>query len=283
MLAAVATFACMDALLKIFSQHYPPLQVAALRGVASLPFLVAPLLVTGRLHELKPQRFWMHLLRGVLMVVVTTGFTYAVRVLSLADAYSIFLAAPLIVTALSAPLLNERVGWRNWLVIIVGLVGVVTMLRPSASHLVTFGALAALLSAFAYALGALAWRVVTRRDSTTCIVFWTIGVMTVCTALLAAPHWVALQTDHWGLLAAMGMLGAVGQALLTEAFRAAPPSVVAPFEYTALLWGIVIDWVVWNALPGARVLLGGGIVIASGLYLIWREGNGTAVIDSPHT
>src|SRR5262249_5999327 len=132
MLGAVAAFAGMDALLKVFSQHYPLIQVATLRGVASLPFLVLPSLITGRVQALIPKRFGMHLVRGVLMIGVLGGYVYAVRVLSLADAYSIFLAAPLIVTALSAPLLREPVGWRNWVVIVVGMIGVVTMLRPSA-------------------------------------------------------------------------------------------------------------------------------------------------------
>jgi drug/metabolite transporter (DMT)-like permease len=273
MIGAVAAFAGMDALLKVFSTAYPAMEVAALRGAASVPFLVVPLLLTGRLRDLRPRRFGLHLLRGLLMVGVIGAFVYSVRVLSLADAYSIFLAAPLIVTALSAPLLQEHVEWRNWLVIIVGLMGVLTMLRPSASSLMTLGAIAALLSAIAYALGAIALRVVTRTDTTASVVFWTIALMTICTALLAVRGWVPLRPQHWGLLAAMGIFGAVGQALLTEAFRAAPPSVVAPFEYTALLWGMGIDWTFWGVLPSARVLLGGGIVIGSGLYLIWHEGN----------
>ncbi len=282
MLAAVASFAGMDALLKVFSKDYPALEVAALRGAASLPFLVVPLLVTGRLRDLKPRRFSLHLLRGLLMIGVICGFVYSVRVLSLADAYSIFLAAPLIVTALSAPLLGEHVEWRNWVVIIVGLIGVVVMLRPAASSLVTLGALAALLSATAYAVSAIALRVVTRTDTTSSVVFWTIALMTVATALVSIRDWVPLRPQHWGLLAAMGVFGAIGQSLLTEAFRAAPPSIVAPFEYTALLWGIAIDWTFWGVLPSVRVLLGGGVVIASGLYLIWREGNAN-VRESPHT
>ena len=283
MIACVAAFAGMDATIKAFSKDYPALEVASLRGLASLPFLVAPLLVMGRLRDLRPRRFRLHLLRGVLMIGVICAFVYSVRVLSLADAYSIFLAAPLIVTALSAPLLGEHVAWRNWLVIIVGLIGVVTMLRPSASSLVTLGALAAFLSATFYAFSAIALRAVTRTDTTSSVVFWTILVMTVSTTLIAFPGWVPVRPQHWGLLAAMGIFGAVGQSLLTEAFRAAPPSTVAPFEYTALVWGIGIDWTFWGVLPSARVLLGGGIVIASGLYLIWHEGSNDAVRESPHT
>jgi drug/metabolite transporter (DMT)-like permease len=282
MIAAVAAFAGMDALLKAFSAYYPALEVAALRGAASLPFLVLPLLIRGRLRDLRPHRFPLHLLRGLLMIGVLGGFIYSVRVLSLADAYSIFLAAPLIVTALSVPVLREHVDWRNWVVIVVGLIGVVTMLRPSASSLVTLGAVAALLSATAYALSAIALRIVTQTDTTSSVVFWTIALMTLCTSLIAFPGWVPLRPQHWGLLLAMGVFGAIGQSLLTEAFRAAPPSVVAPFEYTSLLWGIGIDWTFWGVLPGARVLAGGGIVIASGLYLIWHEGNNRQR-EAPHT
>ncbi|MGH8275709.1 MAG: DMT family transporter [Steroidobacteraceae bacterium] len=271
MIAAVAVFSFMDGLLKFLSAHYPPMEVAALRGATSLPFTVAPVLIAGRLRDLKPRRWPMHLLRGVLTVVVLGGFIYAVRALSLANAYSVFLSAPLIVAALSVPLLRERLNWRNWLAILAGLAGVLTMLRPTASGLASFGALAALVGATAYALSSIAVRVLTRTDTTASVVFWTIGLMTLFTAAIAAPAWVPIQPAHWKWLLALGVLAATGQYLLTEAFRSAPPSVVSPFEYTALLWGIGIDRVVWHVLPSARVCLGGGIVIASGLYLIWRE------------
>jgi drug/metabolite transporter (DMT)-like permease len=271
MLMAVAAFAGMDSVLKLFSHHYPAMEVAFLRGLASLPFMALPALVRGRYRDLLPNRIWMHLLRGALMVVMLGAFIYAVRTLSLASAYSIFLAEPLIVTALAALFLGDRVGWRNWIAVAVGLVGVVVMLRPSASSLVTVGALAALLAATAYALSVIALRVIAHTDSTTSVIVWTVGLMTVMTGLIAVPDWVPLAAEHWKWLVALGLFGAIGQHLLTEAFRSAPPAVVAPFEYTALLWGILIDWTVWNVLPATRVYVGGGIVIASGLYLIWHE------------
>ena len=271
MIAAVAVFSFMDALLKLLAAHYPPMEVAALRGATSLPFTVLPVLIGRRLRDLRPRRWPMHLLRGLLMVVVLGGFIYAVRALSLANAYSVFLSVPLIVAALSVPLLKERVSWRNWLAILVGLGGVLTILRPSASGLGTFGALAALVAATAYALSAIAVRVLTRTDTTVSVVFWTIGLMTLFATAIAAPQWVPIEQGHWKWLLALGVLAAAGQYLLTEAFRSAPPSVVSPFEYTALLWGIAIDRVVWHVLPSARVLFGGGVVIASGLYLIWHE------------
>lgn len=271
MVLAVALFSGMDALLKVLAGHYSPMQVSAMRGAASLPFMLAPIAVLNRWRELRPVRLPMHLLRGVLTLLVIGGFVYAVRVLSLADAYAIFLAAPLIVTALSVPLLGERVGPRRWAAICVGLAGVLVMLRPSASSVVTFGGIAALVAATAYALNGIALRVLTRTDTTVSVVFWTVLLLTLFAGALAAPGWQPIRAEHWKWLAAIGLLGAIAQHLLTEAFRSAPVAVVAPFEYTALLWGIAIDWAVWSVLPTGRVYLGGGIVIASGLYLIWRE------------
>ncbi|MEZ5531280.1 MAG: DMT family transporter [Steroidobacteraceae bacterium] len=271
MLVAVAVFACMDALLKALTAHYPPLQVAALRGAASLPFIALPLLVAGRGRELLAHRPGMHLLRGLLMVVIMVGFLYAVRALSLADAYAIFLSAPLIVTALAALVLREAVGWHRWLAIAVGLTGALAMLRPSASSLATLGAIGAFVSAFAYACNAILLRVLTRTDSTASVALWSLLVMTLVCAALVAGDWRAVQPAHLGFLAAVGLTGAVAQLCLIEAFRAAPASVIAPFEYTALFWGITIDWVVWSAWPSLRVLVGGAIVVGSGLYIIWRE------------
>lgn len=273
MIAAVAVFSFMDGVLKFFAMRYPPMEVAALRGATSLPFTLAPVLIAGRMRDLVPRRWPMHLLRGSLSVVVIGGFIYAVRSLSLANAYSVFLSAPLLVAALSVPLLKERLDWRNWLAILIGLAGVLVMLRPTTSGLASFGALAALIGAAAYALSGIAVRVLTRTDTTVSVVFWTISLMTVFAAAVAAPGWVAIEHGHWKWLLALGVLAAAGQYLLTEAFRSAPPSVVSPFEYTALLWGVGIDRVVWQVLPSARVCLGGGIVIASGLYLIWHARN----------
>jgi drug/metabolite transporter (DMT)-like permease len=271
MLMAVAAFAAMDALLKYFATRYPAMEIACLRGLASLPFMALPAVLRGQYRDLLPGRLGMHLLRGALMVVMLAGFLYAVRTLSLASAYSIFLAEPLIVTALSGPLLGERVGWRNWVAIGIGLAGVVVILRPSASSFITVGALAALVAAIAYALSVMALRVIAHTDSTTAVVMWTVGLMTVMTGIIAVPGWVAVEPQHFKWLIALGVCGAIGQLLLTEAFRSAPPAVVAPFEYTALLWGILIDWTVWSVLPASRVYIGGGIVMASGLYLIWHE------------
>jgi len=271
MLVAVAAFAGMDTMLKVLAGNYPPMQVAALRGAASLPFLLAAVGLFGRWRDLRPVRISLHLARGVLGLVMVAGFVYAVKVLSLANAYSIFFVAPLMVTAFAVPLLGERVDLRRWLAILAGLAGVLTMLRPSGEAMGMLGMAGALLSALAYALSAISVRVLTRTDTTASMVLWFLVLLTLFSGAIALPDWIPVRRDDWGWILLLGLLGIIGQHFVTEAFRHAPASVIAPFEYTALLWGVGIDWAVWSVLPGARALAGGSLVVAAGLYLIWRE------------
>jgi drug/metabolite transporter (DMT)-like permease len=271
MLIAVAAFAAMDAILKVLVVAYPPMQVSALRGASSLPFVLAGVALFGRWRDVVPRRLDLHLARGVLGVVMIAGFVYSLKTLSLADAYSIFFVAPLMVTAFAVPILGERVDWRRWLAIFAGLAGVLAMLRPSTGSLGTLGALGALASALAYALSAISVRVLTRTDTTASMVCGFLVLLTVFCGALAAPGWVPIRPQDWLWIAALGAIGSVGQHFITEAFRHAPASVIAPFEYTALVWGVAIDWAFWGLLPGARVFLGGGVVIGAGLFLIWRE------------
>lgn len=271
MLVAVGAFAFMDSLLKFLTEHYPTMQVSAVRGYASLPFVLLPLLFRGSIAELKPVRWKLHLMRGLLSVFLLATFVYSLRVLSLGDAYSIFLSAPLLVTALSVPILREKVGWHRWLAIVVGLCGVLVMLRPSTSGLMTVGALAAFVSAIAYAVSVVSVRVLSKTDSNTSVVFWSMFIMTLVSTLLGLKDWQPIRAEHYGVIIATGALGALAVHLLTVAYRSAPASMIAPFEYTALLWGVGIDWIAWDTLPGTRVYVGGGIVVLSGLYLIWRE------------
>ena len=121
-----------------------------------------------------PKRWHLHVMRGFLSVALLWCFVYAVSQLSLANAYSIFMSAPLLITALSVPMLGERVGWRQWLAVFVGLVGVIIVLKPTGAGLVTIGGLAALASAIGYALNAITIRILTRTDSSAATVFWSL-------------------------------------------------------------------------------------------------------------
>lgn len=271
MVAAVGCFSLMDALLKALSANYSPVQVAALRGWGALPLVVLYVLWQGEAGRLLKVRWPLHLLRGVLSVGMLVLFTSALRELDLAEAYTLFFISPLLITALSTVVLRERVRRAHWIAIVLGMVGVVVALRPSQDAFFTWGALAVLTAASCYAVTAITGRVLTRTDSSASLVFWTTTLLALGALVLAWPQWTPVQQAHWPLVAGLAVTGFLGQLAVTEAFRHGQASVVAPFEYTALAWGMALDWVLWQAVPGATTLLGGAIIIASGLYLVRQE------------
>lgn len=271
MLAAIGFFSLMDAGLKVLVGEYPAIQVAALRGAASFPLVLAWALATVGPRALVRVRWPLHLLRGALSVAMMFGFAYSLRSLPLSTAYTLFFIAPLLVTALSVPVLRERVGPRRWGAIFVGLFGVLVVMRPTGEGLFTLGGLAVLMAATCYAVSAIMVRVLGRTDSTQVMVFWMVTMLAIGAGVLAAPVWVPVRAEHWLLIAGVGVTGALGQYGITEAFRRGEASVVAPLEYTALAWGVALDLALWGVLPDAITWVGAAIIVASGLYLLRRE------------
>ena len=271
MLVSVGLFSLMDAALKTLSAHYPPFQVAALRGLSSLPLVLAWALWTLGAMPLLRVRWPLHLLRGVLGIAMMASFVYALKRLPLSTAYSIFFVAPLLITALSVPILGEKVGPRRWTAIAVGLVGVLVVLRPTGAGVMSMAGLAVLAAAAGYAVSAITVRVLARTDSTQAITFWLLALMALGAGALAFPNWVPLRTQDAWIIGGIGVAGALGQYTITEAFRLGEASLIAPLEYTALLWGVLLDLSLWGVLPDSITWLGAAIIIASGLYLIRRE------------
>ena len=271
MLISVALFSLMDAALKTLSAHYPPFQVAALRGLSSLPLVLAWALWTVGAMPLLRVRWPLHLLRGVLGIAMMASFVYALKRLPLSTAYSIFFVAPLLITALSVPILGEKVGPRRWTAIAIGLVGVLVVLRPTGAGMMSMAGLAVLVAATGYAVSAITVRVLARTDSTQAITFWLLALMALGAGALAFPNWVPLRAQDAWIIGGIGVAGALGQYTITEAFRLGEASLIAPLEYTALLWGVLLDLTLWGVLPDSVTWLGAAIIIASGLYLIRRE------------
>lgn len=271
MLAAVAMFALMDTGLKLLSAHYPPFQVAALRGLSSLPLVLVWALWTVGWRPLVRVRWSLHLLRGVLGIAMMASFVYALKHLPLSTAYSIFFVAPLLITALSVPFLGEQVGPRRWTAIAIGLMGVLIVLRPSGAGMLSLPGLAVLLAAAAYAVSAITVRVLVRTDTNQAMVVWLLLLMALGAGALAWPDWRALRMEDVWIVAAIGVVGTLGQYAITEAFRLGEASLIAPLEYSALVWGVALDLALWGVLPDAVTWLGAGIIIASGLYLLHRE------------
>ena len=168
-------------------------------------------------------------------------------------------------------LLKERVDLARWVAIGVGLTGVLVVLRPSGAGFLTIGGLSVLASAACYAVSAITVRVLARTDRSEHTVFWLIVMIAAGAGLLAAPDGVALPASEIPLLCGLAVSGFIGQLAITEAFSRGEASSVAPFEYSALAWGVGLDWMLWRALPDSWTLVGAAIIIGSGLYLIRHE------------
>ncbi|RZT04061.1 EamA-like transporter family protein [Duganella sp. CF402] len=271
MLIAVAMFSFMDTTMKLLSAHYPATQVTAMRALSSLPLLCGYMLYRGAFKGIFKVRWPMHLFRSVLGVGMLTMFAFGLSMLSLAEAYSIFFIAPALITALSVFVLKEKVGKGQWVAIVVGLVGVIVVLRPEGTGFLSIGGLAILASAACYATTAIVSRVLARTDSNESMMFWYLILMSAGGLSMSVQHWVPVRAEDGWVLLALALSGFFGQLAITRAFSSGKASVVAPFEYTALAWGVAIDWLLWQVLPDGYTLLGASIIIGSGIYLVRRE------------
>ena len=271
MLVAVFVLCLMDACMKQLAGHYPPMQVAALRGMAGLPLVVAWAAATSGLRPLLRVHWPLHLLRGVLGVVFLSCFVAGLAALPMSTAYAISFVGPLLVTAMAVPLLGEHVGPRRWTAIVVGILGVLVVLRPGGEGVFTGAGMLVLFATVCYAASVVTVRMLAQRDSAQSLVFWFLAMVAVGAGLLAIPGWVPLRASDAWLIAGIAVFGTLGQIALTHAFRLGEASLIAPLEYTALVWVVLLDLVLWQALPDGMTWLGAGIIVVSGLYLMRRE------------
>jgi drug/metabolite transporter (DMT)-like permease len=272
MIAAVFVFAIMDALMKGLSTRYSTVQVSCLRCLSSLACMAPLLIARGTWRELRMSGVRWHLLRGLIGVTMLASFIYGVRHLTLSQAYSLYLTAPLLMTVLSIPIFHEHVPPRRWLVILLGFAGVIVILKPwEEGAYPLLPAAAVVFATLCYALSALMVRSLSRTNSRMTLVFWYLLLVAIGSGALAARQWQPLQPQDWWWLAGLGISGTLGQLWITAAFSCAPPSVVGPFEYTALLWAFVIDRVVWTTSPTLSLVVGALFVVGSGIFIIEDE------------
>jgi len=270
MLGAVFFMSTMDVAFKLLVEHYSSFQVVFFRSAVSLPFLVTWIALTD-VSRFKTSYPGGHLLRGALGIVMLFAVGECFRELQLADAYTLFFAAPLIITLLSGPILKEPAGPARGAAALVGFAGVIIALQPSGDAWISYGALMGLVGTLAYAFSTLLLRRLGSRDGTITIAFWFIAVVCAGSAVLALPKWRAVAPEHWPLILLLGTAGVFGQVLLTAAFRRASAAVVAPFDYTHMLWAVVYGLAFWGYLPGWRVWVGAAIIVGSGLFILLRE------------
>jgi drug/metabolite transporter (DMT)-like permease len=268
------SIAVMDGLAKHLVETYPVGQVTFARHL--LAFLPLSLLIwhEGGFKALRTRRPGLHILRGLALTGGSVSFFLALRYLGLAEATVLAFAAPLFITAFSLPLLGESTGPHRWSAVVIGFIGVLIVVRPGAGAM-TMAAFLPLFAALCYALGMIATRRLSRTDGLAAIaIFGNLTTIVASSALLAFGWKTPALADLWAF-AIMGLLGGSITFFLTLAYRLAPAAVVAPFDYTALVWATIIGWLVWREVPDRFVWLGAAVIIASGLYILYRETRGS--------
>lgn len=275
LLMGVAGGLGLDLCAKEILRSYSLEQFVFLRSLIGVVIFLLLARQFGGAESLKTRRWGWHLLRTALAVGAMFGFFYGLSRMPLVNALTLGFTAPLIVTALSMPLLGEHVGWRRWAAVTVGFIGVLIILRPGAQA-VTIGHLAVLFAAFCYAcLAVTARKLATTETSYSMSVYVVVGPLLVAMFLMGSSGWSPPSTVGWILFIGAGTCSVVAWIGIIGGYRRASPAMLAPFEYTALVGGAIAGYVFWNEVPDRWVILGAAVIIASGLFVVYREIGGT--------
>lgn len=270
MLVAVSLFAVQDTVAKQLTSGYPAVEIAWVRYFFSLVFVLLALPWFGRGTVLVSRRPGLQLLRGVLLYSSTLLFVIAVTYIPLATATAIGFISPLLLTALSIPLLGETVGPRRWAAIAVGFLGVLVIIRPG------FGGFAwALLLPVAMASFNAVYQAVTRlvrgADPPVTALLYPTAVGCALGFLPVPFVWVTPGAGDAALMGVMGLCGALSHFCLIRAFAMAPATTLAPFAYSQLIWVALFGYAVFGDLPDLPTLIGAAVIASSGLYVFHRE------------
>ncbi len=270
MCAGVGCLSVNDAIAKTLTADYSAIQILFLRNLIALPLACLIAIRFGGTGALRSRRPMAHLIRGLIWIAAATTFFTGLRFLGLAEATALIFAAPVFITAISALFLKETVGWRRWLAVLAGFAGVLIVVQPGAG---TFqpASLFPLATALFYALLMLSARWVDPGESVWTMMLYLVGTGALLGGLAMPFVWRTPEAGDLWLFAGISLFGTAGMTLITQAFRFAPATIVAPFDYTALLWATLLGWLLWRDVPTTSTYLGAGVIILSGIFIVLRE------------
>ncbi|GIK98649.1 MAG: hypothetical protein BroJett029_28580 [Alphaproteobacteria bacterium] len=271
MMLAGFLFVVMDTTAKYLSRDYAVTQIVWARYVFHL--LTLPLLIGGGSWRAvaRTKRLGLQLLRSLFLLGSTYFFFLAVKYIPLATATAIGFVGPLLVTALSMPLLKEKVGPRRWAAVVVGFGAVLVIIRPGAEVL-HWAVFLPLLVAACFAFYQITTRILSRSDSSLTTLFYSaIAGAVAMTVLLPFEAWRWPDAAGWGLMAFLGLIGGLGHYVMIRAFTIAPAASIAPFSYLNLVWATLLGFAVFADLPDRWTVTGAVILAGSGLYVLYRE------------
>lgn len=288
-IAGISVFSIQDVIIKSISGSYPVHEIVFFRSFVALPLLLVIAHFDGGLAQLRTRRPWAHILRGCAMLGSYTTYYLAIAALPLAMAVALFFVAPLLITALSHFLLGEKAQLRRWLAVATGFVGVLIMTRP-ASDAIEPAIFLAVLAALFYAISVIATRRLGATESGASLAFTVTLVYFAANGLLGLwlgdgalardghpslefllRAWVFPSWRDLALLAACGLIAAFGFYFLSQAYRVAKATSVAPFEYVGLPLAALWGYLFWSEVPDRTTVLGVALIVGSGLYVLHRE------------
>ncbi len=269
MVVAVGCFASTNMFVKLIGPTYHPVEAVFFRNLITAVLTVPFILAFGGIGILRTQRAGIHAIRTVTGVISNVCYFYAYQHVALADGMAIAMSVPIFATLFAIPLLGEKVGRHRWAAIVVGFVGVLIALNPHGD--IQTGSLYALAGTAFWAVAMPYVRLLGATDSPYTVVFHYMWASTLMAACFLPWVWVTPTGEVMVLYLATGLAGTVGQICMTYALKLAPASIISPFEYTKIGWAILFDLTLWGAPPSVTTLLGAGIVMITGLYILYRE------------
>ncbi len=271
-LLSVVCLASMTASIKLAEARGAHLAEILFCRQAGATLLVTAIVARGPgLRSVATRRLPAHISRAVVWLTSMALLFTAVLLLPLAEATTLQFTVPIFATILGALVLGEPTGWHRWAAVVAGFAGVLIVTQPGSGHIPLLGAAAGLTAAMLTALVSILLRQIGRTESSTTTVFW----FSLLSLIPLAPFYLMGMQTHspivWALLGVIGLFGGAGQLALTAALRLGPVSIVVPMDYSSIIWATLYGWLLFGMLPGPMTWLGAPLIIASGLYIVWRE------------
>lgn len=267
---AFALYATHDVFIKMLGATFAPFQIVFFSTLLSFPLITLMLMRDRTSGTLIPVHPWWTAIRTVCSVVIAGTAFYAFSTLPLAEVYAILFAAPMLITVLSIPILGERVGIHRWAAVIVGLIGVLIVLRPGTSEL-NLGHAAALTASVGSSLVAVIIRKIGRDERSAVLLLYPMMANALVMGAILPFVYVPVEGIHFAMFAAMSLLGVIGGILIIAAYKSADAAIVAPMQYSQLLWAAIFGFFLFDEFPDLWTWVGAGVIIASGLYIVLRE------------
>lgn len=271
-LGAMVLFCLMDLQAKYLGQTISVTQIVWARYFGLFVIMMVIFWPKRGIALVRSQRPWLQWIRSLLLLFCTFAFFMAIQYMPLADAVSISFLSPLLVTALSVPLLGEVVGRHRWAAVGIGFLGAMIIIRPGLG-VMHWAAWLLLGVAFGYALYQITTRMIAGKDNAVTSLFFTAAVGAGLVTLIIPFFWsMPVEPVHWLMLGSLGIIGGLGHYALIKSFEFAPVAVLAPLSYTALPWNTLFGYWVFGDLPDRWTVVGASILIATGIYILYREG-----------